>query len=116
VADVVIEAFAPGTTTAWGVDAESLRALNPALVHCSITGFGRTGPYAGLKAYDTLVAAKAGLWSRGAWAYREGPIMYPVPWGSYGAAMQTVAGIVGAPGAGTDRPRPVTRLDDLRGA
>lgn len=95
-ADVVIEAFAPGTTTAWGVDAGSLRALNPALVHCSITGFGRTGPYAGVKAYDTLVAAKAGLWSRGAWAYREGPIMYPVPWGSYGAAMQTVAGIVGA--------------------
>ena len=95
-ADVVIEAFAPGTTAAWGVDAESLRALNPALVHCGITGFGRTGPYAELKAYDTLVAAKAGLWARGGWAYREGPIMYPVSWPSFGAAMQSVAGIVGA--------------------
>lgn len=95
-ADVVIEAFAPGTTEAWGVDAGTLTALNPALVHCSITGFGRTGPYSGLKAYDPLVAAKAGLWARGPWAYREGLIMYPVPWASYGAAMQSVAGIVGA--------------------
>ncbi len=90
-ADVVIEAFAPGTTTAWEIDSESLRAINPALVHCAIRGFGRTGPYAGLNAYETLVAAKAGLWARGAWAYREGPIMYPVPWGSYGAAADLAA-------------------------
>ena len=95
-ADVVIDAFAPGTTSAWGIDAAALTGLNPALVHCGITGFGKTGPYAGLKAYDTLVAAKAGLWARGGWAYREGPIMYPVPWASFGAAMESIAGIVGA--------------------
>src|SRR5271155_3537722 len=39
-ADVVIEGFAPGTTDAWGVGAEELRAINPAFIHCSITGFG----------------------------------------------------------------------------
>jgi crotonobetainyl-CoA:carnitine CoA-transferase CaiB-like acyl-CoA transferase len=95
-ADVVIEGFAPGTTDGWGIGPEVLRAANPALVHCSITGFGRTGPYAPLKAYDSLVAAKAGLWARGNWGHRDGALMYPVPWGSFGAAMQSVAGILGA--------------------
>lgn len=95
-ADVVIEGFAPGTTAQWGIGRDDLRAANPALIHCSITGFGQSGPYAGLKAYDSLVAAKAGLWARGSWAHREGPIMFPVPWGSFGAAMQSVAGILGA--------------------
>lgn len=95
-ADVVIEGFAPGTTAAWGIGADDLRALNPALIHCSITGFGNSGPYAKLKGYDSLVAAKVGLWARGAWAHREGPIMFPVPWASFGAGMQSAAGILGA--------------------
>jgi crotonobetainyl-CoA:carnitine CoA-transferase CaiB-like acyl-CoA transferase len=95
-ADVVIDSFAPGRTTAWNVDAATLCALNPTLVHCSITGFGPTGPYADVKGHDSLIAAKSGLWSRGAFGHRDGPIMYPVPWGSFGAAMQSVAGILGA--------------------
>src|SRR3954454_20032466 len=95
-ADVVVEGFAPGRTTTWGVDAATLCALNPALVHCSITGFGPTGAYADIKAHDSLIAAKAGLWSRGAYAHREGPVMYPVPWGSFGAGLQAVAGVLGA--------------------
>jgi crotonobetainyl-CoA:carnitine CoA-transferase CaiB-like acyl-CoA transferase len=95
-ADVVIEGFAPGTTARWGLDAACLHSINPALVHCSITAFGQTGPYAALKGYDSLVAAKCGLWARGAFGHRAGPIMYPVPWASFGAAMQSVAGIMGA--------------------
>jgi crotonobetainyl-CoA:carnitine CoA-transferase CaiB-like acyl-CoA transferase len=95
-ADVVIEGFAPGTTDGWGVGPDALRALNPALIHCSITGFGKTGPYSGLKAYDSLVAAKVGLWTRGSFGHRDGPIMFPVPWASFGAGMQSVAGILGA--------------------
>jgi crotonobetainyl-CoA:carnitine CoA-transferase CaiB-like acyl-CoA transferase len=95
-ADVVIEGFAPGTTDHWGIGADALRATSPALVHCSITGFGRNGEYASLKGYDSLVAAKAGLWARGSWGHRAGPMMYPVPWASYGAAAQAVAGIAGA--------------------
>lgn len=95
-ADVVIEGFAPGVTDRWGVGPDALRTLNPALIHLSITGFGKTGPYSALKSYDPLVAAKAGLWARGSWGHRDGPIMFPVPWASFGAAMQSVAGIVGA--------------------
>jgi crotonobetainyl-CoA:carnitine CoA-transferase CaiB-like acyl-CoA transferase len=95
-ADVVIDAFAPGRTEAWGVAASALCELNPALVHCAITAFGPTGAYAQLKGHDSLVAAKAGLWSRGAFGHRDGPIMYPVAWASFGAGMQSVAGILGA--------------------
>ena len=95
-ADVVIEAFSPGTTDRWGIGADALCAANPALVHCSITGFGPTGAYAKVKSYDPLVAAKVGLFARGGFGHRDGPIHYPVPWPSYGAAMQAVAGIFGA--------------------
>lgn len=95
-ADVVIEAFAPGVTDEWDVGPQALRALNPALIHLSITGFGKTGRYSGLKSYDSLVAAKVGLWARGSWGHRDGPIMFPVPWASFGAAMQSVAGVIGA--------------------
>ncbi|MBV9512089.1 MAG: CoA transferase, partial [Caulobacteraceae bacterium] len=95
-ADIVLEAFGPGVTSGWGVDAETLRAANPALVHCAITGFGAEGPYAGLKAYDWIVAAKMGLWARGEYSYREGPLLKPAPWPSFGAAMQAVAGLMGA--------------------
>ncbi|HUF96814.1 MAG TPA: CoA transferase [Ilumatobacter sp.] len=95
-ADVVIEGFAPGVTDRWGLGADALRAANPKLVHCGITAFGPTGPYASVKGYDALVAAKSGLWARGAFGHRDGAIMFPVPWASFGAAMQSVAGIMGA--------------------
>lgn len=95
-ADVVIDGCGPGKADGWDVGPTALCALNPALIHCSVTGFGRTGSYRDVPARDSLVAAKAGLWVRGAFGHRDGPIMYPVPWGSFGAAMQTVAGVMGA--------------------
>jgi len=95
-ADIVIEGFSPGTTDAWGIGAAALCELNPRLVHCSITAFAPTGPYARVKGYDTLVSAKVGLFARGGYAHRDGPIVYPRPWGSHGAAMQSVAAILGA--------------------
>jgi crotonobetainyl-CoA:carnitine CoA-transferase CaiB-like acyl-CoA transferase len=95
-ADVVIEAFAPGVADGWGVGADALCAADPTLVHCSITGFGPTGAYARIKGYEPLVAAKVGLFARGGFGHRDGPILYPVPWGGFGAAMQATAGILGA--------------------
>jgi crotonobetainyl-CoA:carnitine CoA-transferase CaiB-like acyl-CoA transferase len=95
-ADVVIDGFAPDRTSGWGIGGSTLMAANPALVHCDITAFGQDGPYAAIKGRDSLVAAKAGLWARGAFGHRDGPIMYPVPWGSFGAGLQAVAGILAA--------------------
>ncbi len=95
-ADVVIAAFSPGKTKEWAVDADTLCATNPGLIHCAITGFGTRGHYASLKGYDPLVSAKAGLFARGGYGHRDGPIFYPVHWGSFGAAMQSAAGILAA--------------------
>jgi len=60
-ADVVVESFAPGTTRRLGIDWPTLRAANPRLVYCSITGYGRDNPYAERPGYDALVAARSGL-------------------------------------------------------
>jgi crotonobetainyl-CoA:carnitine CoA-transferase CaiB-like acyl-CoA transferase len=61
--DVVLENFKVGSLESYGLDYASLRALNPRLVYCSITGFGQTGPYAARAGYDLLVQAMGGLMS-----------------------------------------------------
>ena len=61
-ADVVIENFRPGVMERFGLDEASLRAVNPGLVYCSITGFGRDAG-AALPGYDLLVQAVGGLMS-----------------------------------------------------
>ena len=61
--DVLIENFKVGGLTKYGLDYNSLKAINPRLVYCSITGFGQTGPYAPRAGYDFLVQAMGGLMS-----------------------------------------------------
>ena len=62
-ADVVIENFKVGGLKKYGLDYESLKAVNPRLVYCSITGFGQTGPYAPRAGYDFIIQAMAGMMS-----------------------------------------------------
>jgi crotonobetainyl-CoA:carnitine CoA-transferase CaiB-like acyl-CoA transferase len=62
-ADVVVENFKTGGLEKYGLDYASLRAANPKLVYCSITGFGQTGPYAGRAGYDYMIQAMGGLMS-----------------------------------------------------
>ncbi|MDB5999850.1 MAG: CoA transferase [Rhizobacter sp.] len=62
-ADVLVENFKVGGLAAYGLDHETLRAANPRLIYCSITGFGQDGPYAGRAGYDLLVQASSGLMS-----------------------------------------------------
>ena len=61
-ADVVIENFRPGVMTRYGLDFDTVRAANPGVIYCSITGFG-TGGGAELAGYDLLVQALGGLMS-----------------------------------------------------
>ena len=61
--DVLIENFKVGGAAKYNLDYETLSALNPRLVYCSITGFGQTGPYAQRPGYDFLVQAMGGLMS-----------------------------------------------------
>lgn len=62
-ADVVIENYKVGGLAKYGLDAASLRALNPRLVYCSITGFGQTGPYAHRAGYDFIIQGLGGAMS-----------------------------------------------------
>ena len=62
-ADVVIENFRPGVMRRLGLDHAVLEATNPRIVHCSISGYGATGPMARRKVYDLMVQAAAGLMS-----------------------------------------------------
>jgi crotonobetainyl-CoA:carnitine CoA-transferase CaiB-like acyl-CoA transferase len=62
-ADVVIESFGPGVAERLGVDAATLRARNPRLVCCSISGYGKVGPMRDGKGYDVILQAFSGMLS-----------------------------------------------------
>jgi crotonobetainyl-CoA:carnitine CoA-transferase CaiB-like acyl-CoA transferase len=62
-ADVMIENFKPGTLDRWGLDAATIEARFPRLIHASVTGFGADGPLGGHPGYDAVVQGMAGLMS-----------------------------------------------------
>lgn len=59
--DVVVENFRPGVAQRLGLDYETLKSENPALIYASISGFGQGGPFADRPAYDLIVQAMSGL-------------------------------------------------------
>ncbi|MET3375075.1 formyl-CoA transferase [Variovorax boronicumulans] len=62
-ADIVVENFKTGGLKQYGLDQESLRAANPRLIYCSVTGFGHDGPYAERAGYDLMIQAMTGMMS-----------------------------------------------------
>lgn len=62
-ADILIENFKVGDLKRRGLDFESLKALNPRLIYCSISGFGQSGPYAARAGYDFLIQGMGGIMS-----------------------------------------------------
>jgi crotonobetainyl-CoA:carnitine CoA-transferase CaiB-like acyl-CoA transferase len=62
-ADIVIESFGPGVPQRLGIDYETLKADNPRLIYCSISGFGRKGPLSTGKGYDVILQAFSGMMS-----------------------------------------------------
>jgi crotonobetainyl-CoA:carnitine CoA-transferase CaiB-like acyl-CoA transferase len=123
-ADVLIESFEPGVTERLGIDEPTLRARNPRLIYCSITGYGPDGPDAHRPAFDSLVAARTGLqWEQRGWVGttlnrvshaevpqadievpdlpasrfdQEGPVFLRSMWPSLGATYLATAGISAA--------------------
>ncbi|WP_380878066.1 hypothetical protein ACFB49_15390 [Sphingomonas sp. DBB INV C78] len=124
-ADILVESFAPGVTERLGVDYETLAAINPKLIYCSISAYGEGTPDQDRKGYDALVAARVGLqyeqrgYPEGAvwhmtgrenpfvdavdidpdWvqgANREGPLFVSSPWPSLGAFFSASTGIAAA--------------------
>jgi crotonobetainyl-CoA:carnitine CoA-transferase CaiB-like acyl-CoA transferase len=60
-ADVYIQNFRPGAAGRMGADYETLKAINPKLVYCSISGFGSSGPYVARPSYDSVTQALSGF-------------------------------------------------------
>ncbi|WP_114392861.1 CaiB/BaiF CoA transferase family protein [Oleisolibacter albus] len=61
--DILVENYKVGGLARYGLDYDSLRAVNPRLIYCSITGFGQDGPYAQRLGYDFLIQGMSGLMS-----------------------------------------------------
>ncbi|WP_417773304.1 CaiB/BaiF CoA transferase family protein [Stappia sp.] len=76
-ADVVVEQFRPGVMARLGLDAAALRSANPRLVHCSITGFGQSGPRAGEAGHDLTYMALTGLLALSCGS-ADAPVLPPV--------------------------------------
>ena len=77
-ADVVIENYRGGTMERLGLGYETLSAANPGLILCEISGFGRSGPYAGRAGFDLIAQGMSGLMS----ITGEGPSRPPVKLGA----------------------------------
>ncbi|WP_051362021.1 CaiB/BaiF CoA transferase family protein [Solimonas soli] len=123
-ADILVESYAPGEAAKLGLDYATLSALNPRLIVCSITGYGRDNPLSDRPAIDALVQARTGLmfeqrgWPEGAlnhmngepdpfpdleipqdWvqgAPRPGPLFVASQWPSLGAFFNASLGIAAA--------------------
>ena len=61
--DILVENFKVGGLAHYGLDYASLKAINPRLIYCSVTGFGQDGPYAGRAGYDLMIQAMTGMMS-----------------------------------------------------
>jgi crotonobetainyl-CoA:carnitine CoA-transferase CaiB-like acyl-CoA transferase len=88
-ADVFVESYRPGTLEKMGLAPDVLLARNPRLIVVRVSGFGQTGPYAGLPGFGTLVEAMSGLAARSGFPDRE-PLLPPL------ALADMIAGISGA--------------------
>ena len=97
--DVLIENFKVGGLAKYGLDYASIKAINPGIVYCSVTGFGQTGPYAPRAGYDFLVQGMGGLMSvtgEPDSVQGGGPVKVGVAISDQIAGMNALAGILAA--------------------
>ncbi len=94
-ADVVVENFRAGVMARAGLDYESLAAVNPSLIYCSMTGFGQTGPKATHPAYDNVIQAFSGLMAATG-SVETAPVRVGPPVLDYGTGAQAAFAISSA--------------------
>ncbi len=94
-ADVIVENLRTGTMESYGLGYEDLKAINPKLVYCSLTGYGHTGEKMRHPAYDPVIQAASGVMSLTALS-DSGPIKAGIPAIDYGTGMVAAFGIVSA--------------------
>ena len=92
--DVFVENFSPGAAARLGLGYEELRATNPRLIYCSISGYGQGGPYKDVKAYDLLIQGEAGIIATT--GSENQPAKVSVPIADLACSMYAVTGILAA--------------------
>lgn len=93
--DVIVENYRPGVMQKMGLGDEELRALKPDIIHCSINGFGTTGPYRDRPAFDFIAQAMSGFMSLNG-AENQPPMRAGPPISDLVAGMNGALGIVAA--------------------
>ena len=96
--DVVVEQFRPGVMDRLGIGYEALRAVNPRLIYCAITGYGQTGPYRDRAGHDINYLALSGMMSHSG-RNEQGPVpqavqIADVGAGSYNALVGILAAVI----------------------
>ncbi|MEM9170965.1 MAG: CoA transferase [Pseudomonadota bacterium] len=94
--DVLIENFRKGVMENLGAGYDDLRAINPRLIYCSISGYGRTGPYADRGGFDLVAQAMGGVMSVTGEGADRPPVKAGVPVADIGAGLFAVIGILAA--------------------
>ncbi|GAA4743527.1 hypothetical protein GCM10023350_30300 [Nocardioides endophyticus] len=94
--DVVFDNFRPGVMERLGLDHETLRAHNPAIITCSLTGFGADGPWARMPAYDPIVQAMCGTLNYTRLRSDHPPVRWGIPIGDLYAGIVAAIAVVGA--------------------
>jgi len=92
--DVFIENFAPGVAPRLGLGPDELRAHNPRLIYCSLSGYGQDGPYRDMKAYDLMIQGEAGMLATT--GYPDKPAKVGVPIADLSASLYATLAILAA--------------------
>jgi crotonobetainyl-CoA:carnitine CoA-transferase CaiB-like acyl-CoA transferase len=95
-ADVFVENYRPGVMERMGLGYEDLRAVNPALIYCSVSGFGRTGPYRDRGGFDLIAQAMSGIMSFTGEAGSTRPTACGVPLSDLNAGTFAAVGVLAA--------------------
>ncbi|MEO0398863.1 MAG: CoA transferase [Pseudomonadota bacterium] len=94
--DITIENFRKGALDRLGLGYEDLKKINPGLIFCEISGYGRTGPYSDKGGYDVVAQAMGGVMSVTGEAEGRPPVKAGVPVADIGAGLYAVMGILAA--------------------
>jgi CoA:oxalate CoA-transferase len=94
-ADVIVENFRPGTAERLGIGYEEVQGMNPEVIYCSITGFGRDSPDSGRPALDPVIQALSGLMSLTG-DEASGPLLTGMPISDFVAPVFGTLGVLAA--------------------
>jgi CoA:oxalate CoA-transferase len=95
-ADVLVENYRPGVAARLGIGYEDIRAINPDIIYCSISGYGQTGPAAGRRAYAPVIHAELGLVELSARERGTDPLPEAISHADFAAGAQAASAILAA--------------------